>query len=315
MFNDCWFLTGPTASGKTQIGIELARRLRAEILSLDSMAVYRRMDIGTAKPTVDERAAVPHHLIDIADSDDEFSVAQYAAAAGQASREIAARGREVLFVGGTPLYLKALLRGLFDGPPADWQLRTELAAIADRDGPQALHDRLTAVDPLAAQRLAPADRRRIIRAIEVYEKTGRTISECQQQFDRARPASECRVFVLDRPRAELYERINHRVDAMFAAGLVDEVRALTVGVRPLGRSASQAVGYREVLAHLAGELSLEAAVELVKTRTRQFAKRQLTWFRSLGECRFVPMMGEVDSAAIADEIIARGRESLRGPLP
>jgi tRNA dimethylallyltransferase len=299
---DCWYLTGATASGKTAVGVELARRLNAEIVSLDSMALYRGMDIGTAKPSESERADVPHHLVDVIEPDEEFSVAQYVEAAGAAVQEITARGRVPLFVGGTPLYLKALLRGLFSGPPADWELRRRLQAVAEAEGNAGLHARLAAVDPLSARRLHPRDTRRVIRALEVFEKTGRSISELQQQFDRARTAEECRVFVLDWPRTELQERIDRRVEAMFAAGLVEEVRGLLARAKPPGRTASQAVGYREVIEHLHGERALAETIELVKLRTRQFSKRQATWFRSLSECRFVAMTPQREIGEVAREI-------------
>jgi tRNA dimethylallyltransferase len=301
--NECWYLTGPTASGKTAVGVELARRLGAEIVSLDSMALYRGMDIGTAKPTADERADVPHHLIDVIEPDEQYSVAQYVQAAQAAASEIATRGRVPLFVGGTPLYLKALLRGIFSGPPADWELRRSLQAVAEAEGNEELHARLAAVDPLSARRLHPRDTRRVIRALEVFEKTGRSITELQQQFDRARGADECHVFALDWPRTELEERIDRRVDAMFAAGLVDEVRGLLAAEEPLGRTASQAVGYREVIEHLRGARELAETIELVKLRTRQFAKRQMTWFRSLSECRFVAMSAERSVDDVAREIV------------
>ena len=301
---DCWFLTGPTASGKTAVGVELARRLGAEILSLDSMALVRHFDIGTAKPTAAERQAVPHHLLDLIEPSEEFSVARYVAEAEKSVTQIVARGREPLFVGGTPLYLKALLRGLFVGPPADWPLRHELAEFARREGAEALHGRLAAVDPVAARRLPAADTRRIIRAIEVFENTGRTISSWQQQFDVARPAAPCRVFVLQWSRAELCERIDRRVEAMFAAGLVEEVRSLVAADQPWGRTASQAVGYREVREHLAGRLTLSETIALVKLHTRQFAKRQATWFRSLSECRIVPLRGTLEPVKVAEHILA-----------
>ncbi len=270
------------------------------------MALVRGLEIGTAKPTLAERAAVPHHLLDLIELGEEFSVARYVAAAEECVAQITARGHESLFVGGTPLYLKALLRGLFVGPPADWPLRRELTDFAQAHGAAALHERLAAIDPVAAGRLPPADARRIVRAIEVFAKTGRPISAWQQQFDQARPAEQCLVFVLDWPRAVLYERIERRVDAMFAAGLVEEVRALETAGLAWGRTASQAVGYREVRQHLAGQLTREQTIALVKTRTRQFAKRQLTWFRSLSECRRVALDGAFDPEAVADEIALSG---------
>ncbi len=302
---DSWFLTGPTASGKSAVGVELARRIGAEIISLDSIALYRGMDIGTAKPTVQERRDVPHHLIDVLDPHEEFSLAQYIEAAGRVAAEIAGRGRQVLFVGGTPLYLKGLLRGVFAGPPADWELRRRLADKARLHGSARLHERLSAIDPVAAARLHPNDTRRLIRAIEVFEKTGRPISELQRQFEIARPAEECRVFVLDWPRAELCDRIDRRVEQMFSAGLIEEIRKLLSGPRPLGRTARQAVGYREVIEHLEGRHTLTETIELVRRHTRQLAKRQCTWFRSLSECRFIAVCGELKPAQTA-ELVASG---------
>jgi tRNA dimethylallyltransferase len=301
---NAWFLTGPTASGKSAVGVELARHIDAEIVSLDSIAVYRGMDIGTAKPTPDERRDVPHHLIDMLDPWQEFSLAQYIEAAGRASAEIAARGRQTLFVGGTPLYLKGLLRGIFQGPPADWQLRRRLADEAARQADDWLHQRLAAVDPVAASRLHPNDARRLIRALEVFEKTGRSISELQQQFETGRPAGECHVFVLDWPRQELCDRIDRRVEEMFSAGLVEEVRRLLAGPHPLSRTARQAVGYREVIEHLEGRRGLPETVELVQLHTRQLAKRQSTWFRSLSECRFVAISGQFNPAGTAELIVS-----------
>lgn len=304
---DCWFLTGPTASGKTIAGVELAGRIGAEIVSLDSMVLYRGMDIGTAKPTADQRRTVPHHLIDLVEPYEEYSLAQYIGAAHRLVDQITARGRQVLFLGGTPLYLKALLRGIFRGPPADWDFRSQLDQQAASQQPGFLHRRLAQVDPLAAGRLHPNDTRRLIRALEVYEKTGRPISQLQQQFHRGQPAEACRVFVLDRPTQELYRRIDRRVEAMFAAGLVEEVRGLLARQRPLSRTASQALGYREVIEHLQGKRGLPETIDLVKTHTRQFAKRQRTWFRSLSECRFVPVAGRMDPVEVARQIEESGR--------
>jgi tRNA dimethylallyltransferase len=303
IIRDCWFLTGPTAAGKSAVGVELARRIGAEIVSLDSIALYRGMDIGTAKPTPQQRLAVPHHLIDVLDPSEEYSVAQYVEAANSRVAEIADRGCRSLFVGGTPLYLKAMLRGIFQGPPADWELRHRLADEARQHGGQWLHEQLARVDPAAASRLHANDARRLIRAVEVFEKTGRPISQWQQQFDVGRPTAECRVFVLDWPKLELHVRIERRVDEMFAAGLVDEVRGLP---HPLSRTARQAVGYREVIEHLEGRRSLAETIELVKQHTRQLAKRQATWFRSLSECRFVALSEPFDAAVEAERIVQQG---------
>jgi tRNA dimethylallyltransferase len=300
--HDCCFLTGPTASGKSAIAVDLARWIGGEILSLDSMAVYRSLDIGTAKPSPAERQAVPHHLLDLLEPTEDFSVAQYVVAADQAVQQILERGRRPLFVGGSPLYLKAILRGLFDGPPADWKFRRELEELARHDGAGALHARLTAVDPTAADRLHPNDTRRLIRALEVYHRTGRPISSFQTQFATSRDADVCRVFVLDWSRDELHRRINARVDSMLAAGWLDEVRGFLAPGKPLSRTASQAVGNREILEHLAGERALAETVDLIKQRTRQFAKRQLTWLRSLPECRWIAVANPFDPAAVAKRI-------------
>jgi tRNA dimethylallyltransferase len=208
-----------------------------------------------------------------------------------------------LFVGGTPLYLKALLRGIFSGPPADWPLRRRWQAVAEREGAESLHAHLAEVDPRSAARLHARDARRVIRALEVWEKTGQSITDLQQQFERARAAEACRVFVLVWPKGDLARRINDRVDAMFAAGLVAEVCALLDRAQPLSHTAAQAVGYREVIEHLAGARPLADTIELVKLRTRQFAKRQMTWFRSLSECRFVARADGQDDGQIAGQIV------------
>jgi tRNA dimethylallyltransferase len=301
LFNDCWFLTGATAVGKTAVGIALAQRIHAEIISLDSMTIYRGMDIGTAKPTPDQQAAVPHHLVDFVAPNAEYSVAQYVDAASATVANIRSRGKEPLFVGGTPLYLKSLLRGLFDGPPADWQMRHEIERELEQVGQPALYDRLLQIDPVAASHIHPHDKRRLIRALEVHRATGQPISHQQLQFEEGRPADECRVFVLRRPRDELHGRIEERVRGMVRAGLVEEVRHL-MSVGELGRTARQAVGYREALAYMAGEYDHDEMVARITYRTRRFAKRQGTWFRSLSECRFVDIAGEVNAEAIAARI-------------
>ncbi|MEX0586032.1 MAG: tRNA (adenosine(37)-N6)-dimethylallyltransferase MiaA [Pirellulales bacterium] len=304
---DCWYLTGPTAGGKTAVGLALAEQIGAEIASLDSMALYRGMDVGTAKPSADQRQRVPHHLIDLVDPWQVFSVAQYVEAAHRAADAIHARGKIALFVGGTPLYLKAMLRGLATGPTADWDTRHRLAEEARRFGPHVLHDRLAEVDPVAASRLHVNDVRRVIRAIEFYEQMGTPLSASQQQFDVAPSPDECHAWVLEWSVDELNRRIDARVDAMFAAGLVDEVRRLLAAEKPLSRTAVQALGYREVAEHLAGKRDLDATRELVKTLTRRFAKRQRTWFRALPECRPLAAAEPLDPVATADRIAAAER--------
>lgn len=310
-FADVWFLTGPTASGKSAVGIHLARLLDAEILSLDSMAVYRGMDIGTAKPTSEERAAVPHHLLDVAEPWEPFSLAQYVAIAREKVAEIHARGKRALFVGGSSLYLVALIRGLAEGPPPDEELRERLRERA-RAG-ESLHALLAAVDPASASRLSPGDERRLIRALEVLELTGRTITQWQEEAAWSRPPAHRRVFQLRWPRDQLYARINARVTAMFQAGLVDEVRALLASGRSLSRTAAQAVGYREVLDHLeairkAGPspVILCSTIESVQLRTRRFSRRQATWFRRLTECRAIPLEEPLVPEQVAAQIRALG---------
>ncbi len=308
--SDCWFLTGPTASGKTKIGLELAERLGAEIISLDSMAVYREMDIGTAKPSAAERARIPHHLLDVVDPSTEFSLSEYVDMAHAAAADIRGRGKQVLFVGGTPLYLKSLLRGVYQGPPADWEFREEIERELAEVGLQALHERLALVDPLSAAKLHPNDKRRIIRALEVHRVTGEPLSHRQLQFDEVSRGHGVKVFALAWPREILHQRIEARVDEMFAAGLVEEVKRILAKYGSLSRTAAQAVGYQEVQEMLASQqneglpsISEGAAREKVKARTRQFARRQETWFRALSECTFVPQVGTPSPAAEAEVIL------------
>ena len=304
-FHRAIYLTGPTAVGKTAVGVALARLLGAEVVALDSMTLYRGMDIGTAKPTFAERGGVPHHLIDMLDPWESASVADYRDWAFRVVADLEARGRRALFVGGTALYLKTLLRGLFEGPGADPALRRSLEAEADRLGNPAMHARLATLDPATATRLHPNDRRRVVRALEVIESTGRTLSE--QQVEHIRPAPESvQVYALERPRAELLGRIDRRVEAMFADGLVEEVRALRSGPRPLSMVPSQGVGYREVIDLLEGRGDLANAVSMTQARTRQFAKRQATWFRGLVEVRAWPVAPdeppEVTAGRLAERI-------------
>ncbi len=306
-FADCWYLSGPTASGKTQIGLELAGHLDAEIISLDSMALFREMDIGTAKPDAEQLKQVRHHLIDVLNPDGDYSISEYIEAASSAITDIRGRGHEVLFVGGTPLYLKALLRGLDSGPPADWEFRRQVEEEVKEVGTAALHARLAQVDPLAASKLHPNDQRRIIRALEVYRATGEPLSHRQTQFEDVVDPEDCKVFTLQWPREQLRQRIDDRVDAMFADGLVEEVRGVIERYGELSRTASQAVGYQEVIDHMAGKQDLEEAIQKVKNRTHRFARRQETWFRSLEECRGVPQQEGFCPEQVAEEIFRMGK--------
>ena len=289
-FENTLILTGPTGCGKSSLGLNLAERLGAEIVSMDSMALYRGMDIGTAKPDAAARLRVHHHLLDVLAPWESASVAWWLKEAATSVREIERRGKCALFVGGTPLYLKALLRGLFDGPSADTKLRQRLLQEAQSAGCEQLHKRLAGIDPSAAARLHPNDVRRVVRALEVWELTGRPISAWQGQWHKeiavAQSAEQVsRVLYLDLPRPALYARIDARVRHMIEAGFVEEVRSLRCSPLPLSREAAQALGYRELLEHLDGKSSLEEAVARIQQRSRNLAKRQLTWFRHLPECR------------------------------
>lgn len=300
----CWFLTGATASGKTQVSLEMAQLLNAEIISLDSMAIYRGMDIGTAKPDLADRQRVPHHMLDIVDPTEAFSVSQYRERAMGLVQQIFDSGKQVIFVGGTALYLKALLRGMFEGPPADWDFRKEVEQELEEMGGQFLHQRLEMIDPVSAANLHPNDHRRLIRALEVFKTTGKPISHWQMQFSEGREADECRVFTLRHARSVLHERIENRVASMFEAGLLDEVRGLLDKHGTLGQTAAQAVGYREAIDHLEERMPLDETIEKVRVRTRRFARHQETWFRGLSECRMIDLPTEFDSDRIAEQLVA-----------
>lgn len=300
---NCSFLTGPTASGKTPLAIAVARRLDAEIISLDSMAIYRGMDIGTAKPTPAERAQVPHHQLDIVEPTDNYSVSNYVLDAHAAAADIHSRGRRVLVCGGTPLYLKGLLRGLFLGPPADWDFRASVEADVLRHGSEALRERLLQVDPLLAHKLHPNDHRRMIRALEVARITGQPLSHWQQQFDEPASPDDCAAAVLRLDRGWLHQRINDRVESMIARGLEAEVRGLLDKYSALGKTASQAVGYREMLERLRDPIPWPETIELIKAHTRQFARRQEIWFRGLPELQGVEVVPQAALEDLVDRIV------------
>lgn len=273
-------IAGPTAVGKTRLAIDLALRFGGEVISADAMQVYRHMDIGTAKPSPAERRGVPHHLIDVVEPGEPFSVARYRQLAETALAAIRSRGRLAIVCGGTGLYIRAFVDGLL--PPAGYHpaLRQQLQARAQRIGAPALHAQLAQVDPDAARRIHPNDARRIIRALEVFHATGEPISRLQAASRQAaRPHPAVRL-ALEMARPALYRQIDARVDAQLAAGLVEEVRRLLArGVSP-DSTAMQALGYKEIAAYLSGRRSFAAAVTLLKQATRRYAKRQWTWFRA-----------------------------------
>ena len=269
-------ILGPTASGKSALATAVARASGAEILSVDSMQVYRGMDVGTAKPTPAERAAVVHHGIDLADPDEAYTVGRFVESADGVIADAARRGVPLVVTGGTPLYYKALFEGLFDGPSADESLRERLKAEPTAD----LHARLSAVDPAAAGRIHANDQRRLVRALEVFELTGRPISEHQTQWgDDATPRHDAAWFGLAWETDTLNRRINARAREMVADGWADEVRRLLDRYGDLSPTASGAAGYDAMVEHVRGGLPLSDALERVKIGTRQLAKRQVKWFR------------------------------------
>ena len=292
------YLTGPTASGKSQLAIEVARRIDAEILSVDSMAVYQGMDIGTAKPSAEARASIPHHLIDMVAPTEDYSVSQFVQDAHAQAREIASRGKRVLLVGGTPLYLKSLFCGMFLGPPADWEFRQQVEDDVAQFGQESLRERLFLADPLSAHKLLPNDIRRMTRALEVLRATGVPMSHWQTHFERFKMPTSCKAFVLAWERPKMHERVGRRVDLMFQEGLLQEVRALVEKHGRLGRTASQAVGYKEPIEFLNGVIDQAMMVEQVKAHTRQFVRR----FRSMPNLERLEIAEDSQIARLAERI-------------
>ena len=300
-------ICGPTATGKTQLGIQLARALNGEIVSADSMQVYRRMDIGTAKATPAERAAVPHHMLDVAEPWEDYSAARYVQEAGRCCDDILARGKLPILVGGTGLYIDSLLSGrdFAVRQEGDEQLRAQLSAEYDRLGGDAMLARLRGFDPERADKLHPADKRRIVRAIEIYQLTGETISAHDARTRALPPRYESHTVVLSyQDRADLYARIDRRVDAMVAEGLFEEVAALLdEGLSP-DCTAMQAIGYKEAAQALRGEITRAEAAALIQQNSRRYAKRQLTWFGRNRDALWLRWEREPDFAAAEDAAIA-----------
>lgn len=298
------FITGTTASGKSDIAIKVCEKFgNSEIISVDSMKIYRGMDIGTAKPSVTTLKKIRHHIIDIIDPAEEYSAGRFVSDADSAFADITKRGGIPIFEGGTVLYLKALVEGLFSGPPANAELRQEFEAQAAKYGSLHLHNRLKAVDPVTAMRLHPNDKRRIIRALEVYEITHTPISQYQTQSGRRPHKGDYVIIGINRERESIYERINNRVDWMFKNGLVDETKGLLKKYGRLSKAASQALGYKEVMEYLDNRIVFEEAVELVKQKTRNFAKHQLTWFKRFPEIKWVSVEEDEDLNLTCEKII------------
>lgn len=323
-------VAGPTASGKEAAAVALAGRLGAEIVVVDSMKIYRGLDVGTAKPGAALRAQVPHHCVDFVPESENFSVAQWVAAAEAAIARVTAAGRPVVLVGGTALYYKGLLEGLCAAPAADLELRARLAAEAAKDGLPALYDRLQSLDPAAAAKIHPHDERRIVRALEVALVTGETLSARQTQWagfhdgacggesvsgggagrppangpaPRWRDDYDVRMVVIDWPRPQLRARIRERVERMLQAGLLDEARGVYERRGAIARAPLQAVAYKEFFPYFERAMDLAAAVESLKTRTCQLAKSQMTWFRKFPAARLVPTSA-MSAADVAGEALA-----------
>ena len=301
-----FFLVGPTASGKSELALELAERAGAEILSLDSMLVYRGMDVGTAKPARELRRRVPHHLIDLVGPEESFGVQDYRAAAHAALEDVRSRGRRALFVGGTAFYLKALTHGLFEGPQVDPDLRARIEARVHGEGSEASHAELARVDPASASRIHANDTKRLVRALEVWEQTGRTLSSWQREWGwhagaAGAPGRARRIVGLALPAAELERRIAERTRRMLDEGWVEEARSIRSGAG-FGETSIQALGYEQVLKLADGELTRAACEREIVVRTRQFARRQRTWFRGFRELVWL----DASRAAEGSAEVARG---------
>ena len=309
--NKVIILLGPTGVGKTEVSILLAKALGTEIISADSMQIYRGMDIGTAKPSEEQRISVKHHMIDNVSPSEPYSVGRYIEDVTPVIDELHRKGKIPIIAGGTGLYIKAMTRGIFSGPSADWKLREELASLEEgQDG--ALYSYLQELDSEAASKIMPTDTRRIIRAIEVCLKTKQGMSELQQKLTRPLPYEFIKIG-LTRDRKELYKMIEERVDKMIEAGLVEEVKKI-IAIHPFSDSpihllsSMQAIGYKEIAMHLNGEIPFEEAIRLIKKSTKRYAKRQFTWFKKEEDILWIDITGIQD----VNEIFKRVRQFLDG---
>jgi tRNA dimethylallyltransferase len=312
MKGDMILIMGVTASGKGRVAFELAKQLGAEIISIDSMKVYKRMDIGTAKPPMQALTAVNYHLIDVVEPSESFSVGRFLDLADTAIADIHSRKKPIIAVGGTALYIKALLYGLFDGPSSNKEIRTHLKQTANQQGIEKLHQMLERIDPVSAERIHKNDQKRIIRALEVYKLTGRPISSFQQQWCKdgqgrqKEKINRWKIIGLRRDKQAESKRINARVKKMIDDGLVDEVRSLLSEDKPLSSQARCAIGYAEIIDYLKGRTNLEEAIELIKKNTRQLAKHQRTWFKTFEDVSRL----DVRQEQTCEQVLVRIRELL-----
>lgn len=300
-------IAGPTASGKTALAVELAKLYDAEVISCDSMQIYKRMDIGTAKPTPEEMQGIPHHMLNVAEPYEDFSVSRYCEMAAPIVEDILARGKTAIIAGGTGLYMDALIRGNDFAPYPSTGRRQELETLADQEGIEAVLNRLWAVDPESAKRLHPSDRKRILRAMEVYLETGETITAHNLRTQAIPPRyTPLWLGLEDENRADLYARIDRRVDAMLEAGLLREIRELLASGVPATATAMQAIGYKEFIAALEGRCTVDEAAAQVRQASRHYAKRQLTWFRRNPNIRWLRRKADEN----LPQIVARARQIL-----
>ena len=307
--NNIICIAGPTASGKTALAVQLAKAVDGEVVSCDSMQIYRYMDIGTAKPTVPEMEGIVHHMLDVAEPTEDFSVSRYCELADPIVQDIVSRGKTAIIAGGTGLYMDALIRGNSFAPCPSTGMREKLEAQADREGMDAMLQLLQCIDPEAAARLHLSDRKRIIRALEVYYETGETITEHNRKTQLIPPKYAPVWFALeDADRQDLYDRIDSRVEKMLQAGLMDEIRSLLARGIPEKCTAMQAIGYKEFLGALAGQCTVQEAAAQVQIASRHYAKRQLTWFRRNSQVNWLTRAkGET-----TEEILLRALQILRG---
>jgi tRNA dimethylallyltransferase len=300
------FIVGPTGAGKSALAMAVAERSNCEIVNADSRQFYRGMDLGTAKPSAEDRRRVPHHLIDVRDPDESLDVAEFAQLARAAIENIAARGRNPLVVGGSGLYLRVIRGGIFRGPAASPEIRNRLAKVAEEQGVPHLHQRLRDLDPESANRIGVNDLYRISRALEVFELTGETISAHQDRHRFADLGYDTLTIGIEVERKKLYDAIDARFDAMVAAGLVEEVRALTQAGYSPEKPPLSTIGYKQIAAYLRGEMTLAEASALAKQESRRLAKRQLTWFRREPEIVWLdPERGANDALALFENFFRR----------